>query len=160
IGTAVGAYLMRDDDQAHSDHAERAPRTFDNAHIRDSSWPCVLVMVRDWVQASGFGGTRSKFAPQDMVPKMLFMPDGRMVPVCVVQVTPTDPVAAAPAPTRWPNSYIGAGFPLTIEAQGERRRASVGCLVTDGHTVYAVTNRHVCGPEGTPVFTETRGGIG
>ena len=47
-----------------------------------------------------------------------------------------------------------------MEAQGERRRASVGCLVTDGHVVYALTNRHVCGRAGTPVSVETRGGTG
>ena len=31
--------------------------------------------------------------------------------------------------------------------------ASVGTLVTDGHTVYALTSRHVAGPAGHPVST-------
>ena len=158
IGTAVGAYLIRHNDE--SAKGKPAPRTFDNSGVRDTSWPCILVLVRDWVAATGFGGTDGKFAPQDMVPKMLFMPDGRMVPVCVVQVSPAEAEHAAPADIRWPNSTIGGGFPLTVEAQGERRRASVGCLVTDGHTVYALTNRHVCGKPGAPVSVETRGGAG
>ncbi len=157
VGTAVGAYLIRDSEEKGAHAAE--PRTFANARVRDTSWPCVLVLVRDWVEASGFGGADGKFAPQDMVPKMLFMPDGRMVPVCVVQVSPEPSVAAAPADIRWPDSMIGGGFPLIVDTQGERRRASVGCLVTDGHTVYALTNRHVCGKPGAPVAVQTRSGI-
>lgn len=172
VGTAVGAYLIRDAD-ADEGAAQggrkprRQPRTFENSSVRDISWPCVLVLVRDWVEASGFGGADGRFAPQDMVPKTLFMPDGRIVPVCVVQVSPTEAqpsapagaLALAPADIRWPNSVIGGGFPLTVEAQGERRQASVGCLVTDGHTVYALTNRHVCGRPGTPVSVQTRRGV-
>nr|WP_294523335.1 hypothetical protein [uncultured Rhodopila sp.] len=156
IGTAVGGYLIRDAE--HKPEAKQDPRTFDNARVRDTSWPCVLVLVRNWVEASGFGGDGGRFAPQDMVPKMLFMPDGRMVPVCVVQVSPAEAQASAPADIRWPASYTGGGFPLVVEAQGERRVASVGCLVTDGHTVYALTNRHVCGRPGTPISVPTRNG--
>jgi len=163
VGTAVGAYLIRDADadtgKARSE-VRRQPRTFGNSSVRDISWPCVLVLVRDWVEASGFGGADGTFAPQDMVPKTLFMPDGRVVPVCVVQVSPAEAQASAPANMRWPDSMIGGGFPLLVEAQGERRQASVGCLVTDGHTVYALTNRHVCGRPGTPVSVLTRGGTG
>ncbi len=141
VGTAVGAYLIRDADDGAAKGGRkprRLPRTFENSSVRDISWPCVLVLVRDWVEASGFGGADGKFAPQDMVPKTLFMADGRVVPVCVVQVSPAEAQtsATAPADVRWPNSMIGGGFPLTVEAQGERRQASVGCLVTDGHTVY------------------------
>ncbi len=154
VGTAVGAYLIRDGEASRHD-----PRTFDNASVRDSSWPCVLVLVRDWIEASGFGGVDGRFAPQDMVPKTLYLPDGRVAPVCVVQVSPAEAQAAAPADIRWPDSMIGGGFPLVVEAQGERRRASVGCLVTDGHVVYALTNRHVCGRPGTPVSVQTRGGV-
>lgn len=160
IGTAVGAYLIRDGDSDGHGKASAAPRTFENSRVLDISWPCILVLVRNWVAAHGFGGPNGKFAAQDMVPKMLFMPDGRMVPVCVVQVQPAETIKAAPADIKWPNSAVGGGFPLTVEAQGEHRRASVGCLVTDGHTVYALTNRHVCGRPGSPVSVETRGGAG
>ena len=143
----------------------RPPRTFENSSVRDISWPCVLVLVRDWVEASGFGGADGRFAPQDMVPKTLFMPDGRVIPVCVVQVSPmeaqasapADALALAPADIRWPNSMIGGGFPLIVKAQGERRQASVGCLVTDGHTVYALTNRHVAGEAGEIIYSRLGG---
>ncbi len=63
VGTAVGAYLIRDADGASDAGAgklgaksRRSPRTFENSSVRDVSWPCVLVLVRDWVEASGFGG--------------------------------------------------------------------------------------------------------
>ena len=167
VGTAVGAYLIRDADDGPAKSpgkskakSRRQPRTFQNSSVQDISWPCVLVLVRDWVDASGFGGTDGKFVPQDMVPKTLFMPDGRVVPVCVVQVSPAETQAGAPAGLRWPNSVVGGGFPLTVEAQGERRQASVGCLFTDGHTIFALTNRHVCGRPGTPVSVATRAGSG
>lgn len=159
VGTAVGAYLIRDGDGGAASH--KLPRTFENSSVRDISWPCVLVLVQDWVEASGFGAADGAFAPQDMVPKTLFMPDGRVVPVCVVQVSPVEARAgapSAPADVRWPDSMVGGGFPLVVEAQGERRQASVGCLVTDGHIIYALTNRHVCGRPGTPVSVQTRGG--
>ena len=81
VGTAVGACLIRDADAdtgKAGSKVRRQPRTFGNSSVRDTSWPCVLVMVRDWVEASGFGGADGTFAPQDMVPKTLFMPDGRV----------------------------------------------------------------------------------
>ncbi len=166
VGTAVGAYLIRDaeDGTGKAGAEARPPRTFGNSSVRDISWPCVLVLVRDWVEASGFGGAGGAFTAQDMVPKTLFMADGRVVPVCVVQVSPVEvqqtAQASAPAELRWPSSMAGGGFPLTVEAQGERRQASAGCLVTDGHTVYVLTNRHVCGRPGTPVSAPTRAGVG
>jgi len=111
VGTAVGAYLIRDADDGaaqggHKPH--RPPRTFCNSSVRDSSWPCVLVLVRDWVEASGFGGADGTFAPQDMVPKTLFMPEGRVVPVCVVLVSPAEAQASAPGSC---STRVGGGLP-------------------------------------------------
>jgi hypothetical protein len=40
-----------------------------------------------------------------------------------------------------------------VDVQGEEHAASVGCLVTDGHLVYALTNRHVAGAPGEPVYS-------
>ena len=36
--------------------------------------------------------------------------------------------------------------------QGQEHVASVACLVTDGHKTYALTNRHVAGEAGSPIF--------
>ncbi|WP_434115406.1 S1/P1 Nuclease [Paraburkholderia caffeinilytica] len=166
VGTAVGLYLIRKNDpwpseRAASDEssspAGKGIRTFDNSEVRPYSWPAVIVLVRDWVDATEFG--HGKVDPDHMVPRTLYMPDGRAVPVCVVAVQVSAPSSAAPADTRWPSTYIGGGCPLLAQAQGVERAASVGCLVTDGHTTYALTNRHVCGEPGSPVKARLRGAV-
>ena len=57
VGTAVGSYLIRDSDPKDGtpppeSHSE--PRTFANAHVRRYSWPCILVLVREWLAESDF----------------------------------------------------------------------------------------------------------
>lgn len=54
-------------------------------------------------------------------------------------------------------NFVSGGYPLIVESQGERRIASVGCLVSDGNKIYAVTNKHVVGKEGTEIFTLLNG---
>ena len=162
VGTAVGLYLIRD-----TDHAARlkgtarlprsAERTLGNAHVQDYSWPCILAFVREWMPPERFGGGRDALPPDSALPTRLYMPDGRVVPVCVVKVTPAEIPATPRIRQVWPDAWAGGGYPLEVEVQGETRVASVGCLVTDGHTTYALTNRHVCGAPGEPVFTRVRG---
>src|SRR5262249_39666591 len=41
--------------------------------------------------------------------------------------------------------------------QGREHLASIGGLVTDGHATYALTNRHVTGDPGEPVFARVGG---
>ena len=162
VGTAIGLYLIRDADEAarragrpHDiDHS--AERRLDNARVQDYSWPCVLAFVREWLRPDQFGG-QGQHRPDRAVPTRLYMPDGRIVPVCVVKVTPGAPADPDAVRPNWPDGMIGGGFPLLIEAQGAQRVASVGCLVTDGHTIYALTNRHVSGGVGDPVYTRLRG---
>ena len=162
VGTAVGLYLIRDADhqarlkgQPVPDHA--AERRLDNAHAQDYSWPCILAFVKEWMPASQFGAGEGRVAPDNAVPLRLYMPDGRIVPVCVVRVTPAEVSPTAQIRLAWPDSLAGGGYPLAVEVQGAERVASVGCLVTDGHTTYALTNRHVCGAPGEPVYTRLRG---
>ncbi|MFS2033535.1 S1/P1 Nuclease [Polaromonas sp. CT11-55] len=163
VGTAVGLYLIRRSDPwpdaknpvKKSAGKKKVERTFANSEVRPYSWPCMLVMVDEWVEEKAFSS--SKLHPQDMVPKMLYLPDGRVVPVCVVKVEPQAP-ATKPLPSWiWPEAAIGGGFPLLIRNQGLLRTASAGCLVSDGHTIYALTNRHVCGEPGEPVHARLRG---
>jgi hypothetical protein len=94
VGTAVGRYLIRRQGVAHSE-----PRTFANSEVRDMSWPCVLVVVSDWVERKRFRGDGSDKSPYDIVPKALFMPDGRKVPVCLVHAEPAQP--PPPAVPSW-----------------------------------------------------------
>jgi hypothetical protein len=163
IGTAVGLYRIRKTDNWPSDRsaatekrkpAEPKPvRTFENSEVRDYSWPCVLVLVDTWVEADRFGTGRSKLPPEEMVPRTLYLPDGRTVPVCVVQVDRTVPDQQLLPTWVWPKTVVGGGFPLISSTQGQDNIASVGTLVTDGHTVFALTSRHVAGPAGHPVAT-------
>src|SRR5262249_60519870 len=90
--------------------------------------------------------------PDQMVPRALFLPDGRVVPTCVVRVEEQDAPAASADTPSFPRGLIGGGFALTSSLQGRDRLGSVGCLVTDGHLTYALTNRHVAGEAGGKNF--------
>jgi hypothetical protein len=165
IGTAIGLYLIRTDDPwpGPNDPSPERPtpatkaKTLADSEVRPYSWPCVLAFVDRWEPESAFTGADGP-SPQDLLPETLYLPDGRTVPLCVVTVE-----RGAPAPDRfvstpWPDSQAGGGFGLVVRSQEMERRASVGCLVSDGHTVYALTNRHVCGEPGQRISAQTRGG--
>src|SRR5215813_11315670 len=131
VGTAIGLYLIRKNDpwpdrQSPADGRANNPatyaRTFENSEVRPYSWPCILVLVKEWVDADAFRGQRS---PASMIPPTLYLPDGRAAPVCVVEVQPGEPKPSPNLATRWPDSYLGGGFPLLQEVQGEEHVASV-----------------------------------
>lgn len=143
VGTAVGYYLIRKDEAWPGRKGEgRSPvvkksyaRKLSNSEVRDYSWPCVLAFVRKWADEAEFGQGR-KYDPARIVPKTLYMPDGRAVPVCVVEAPPSaiaEPDAPAIGPR--PAATLGGGCPILVEAQGELRRATAGALVGDGHAV-------------------------
>jgi hypothetical protein len=159
VGTAVGRYLIRKAEEWPTKNARVAPkistpRTFANSEVRPYSWPCVLALVSEWIDVKAFG---ADIDPTNAIPRAIYMPDGRTVPICVVLVEQHTPFEAPPARTAYPDFLIGGGFPLSLDVQGVRRNASVGCLVSDGHSTYALTNRHVVGDAGTPVFATLRG---
>jgi hypothetical protein len=161
VGTAIGLSRIRKTDPWPSGHhpntlartarPTKAERTLDNSEVRDYSSPCVLVFVDTWVDADEFGTSSEQVPFDDLVPRILFMADGRAVPVCVVKVDPAAPTETLLPERSWPSGRIGGGFPLVSTVQGEENLASVGALVTDGHTVYALTSRHVAGPHGHEV---------
>ena len=169
VGTAVGLYLIRKTDllpeqvkalnpEEHKAYERgRGERTLAESEVRDYSWPCVLAFVSAWVHEEQFGGEGRELHPEEMVPKTLYMPDGRMVPVCVVKVEQGEPDPGRQPQWNWPRSLFGGGMPIIVEPQQQVRQATAGCLVTDGHTTYALTSRHVCGHEGEPVYTLSRG---
>jgi hypothetical protein len=170
VGTAIGLYFIRNSDPTPEEQRElekrareggkplpkKGVRRLDNSGIREYSWPCVHAFVRKWVDDDEFGGGSGQLHPQDMVPKTLYMPDGRMVPVCVTLVE-----QGAPAPTvprwKWPGGLFGGGMPIAVQTQERERVATSGGLVTDGHKIYALTSRHVCGNDGEPVYTFAAG---
>ena len=113
IGTAVGLYLIRDEEKWPQEGRYQKltyARTFGNSHVRQYSWPCILVLVRDWINEEDFG-RKGGPDPWDVVPKRLFLPDGRVVPVCVVWTPPT------------PQMRRGHGRRL----RGRTRRSAAGC---------------------------------
>ena len=167
VGTAIGLYLIRKSDPTPEEEKalcraegkekvrdrDKGPRTLENSEVREYSWPCILAFVRDWVSKSEFGGARA----QDIIPKTLYMPDGRMVPVCVVKVEQGTPDPGRLPDWHWPTKLFGGGMPIIVDSQEQKREATAGCLVSDGHTTYLLTSRHVCGSEGGPVFTLSAG---
>jgi hypothetical protein len=152
IATAVGRYRIRRDDSWPNDrkvvHGTGA-RTLENSEVRPYSWPAVLVFVNEWVSADRFAVAPNH--PSDIVPTTLYCPDGRRIPVCVIEA-PRDPVSPdALVPLRHPLNNIGGGSQVLVDVQGRRHAATVACLVSDGHTAYALTNRHVAGVAGQVV---------
>jgi hypothetical protein len=165
VGTALGRYLIRKSDPWPRGRTEltrresaplpaggrKEPKRLDNAEVRRYSWPCILVFVDTWADEDDFGS--AGVGIEELVPRALHLPNGSRVPVCVVHAPPSQEPPAPSFPRAFPKHVIGGGYPLLLEVQGAERFASIGCLVSDGHTVYALTNRHVAGAPGEVVYT-------
>jgi hypothetical protein len=155
MGTAIGYYLIRKSDpplkkRSVGERGERGERTLANSEVRDYSWPCILVFVDQWKRDE-------ELHWKDVVPASLYLDGHRKVPVCVVLAPKMDALEVPIRPVVYPSSRIGGGFPLIADVQGRQHIASIGCLVRDGHTVYALTNRHVTGEEGEVVYARIAG---
>ena len=163
VGTAIGLYRIRNDDPwpdenrqiAHQTRAAEGRTAEAGAHVRELRDPRLLLALRPrlgrhWQKPTDFA-RRGTLAADQAIPKTLYMPDGRMVPVCVVKVT-----RSAPDPRRIPGLAVAEGrdrrrFPARQQTQGSDRVASVGSLVTDGHTVYALHEPARGRPDGSSV---------
>jgi len=158
FATAIGLYLIRDldpdaiDPAAIQKIAKSKPRTLRNASPKQWSWPCVLVFVDKWAELDDF-----RKSPEQAVPPMLYLPDGRVIPTCVVFAEPGTTSHAGTNPPIFPSDLLGGGYPCLSHVQGMDRIASIGCLVTDGDGVYALTNRHVAGPAGRVIKSVVSG---
>lgn len=166
VATAIGRYFIRSDEDwptaghphvpmKHSAATKKGPRTLANSEIRPYSWPCVLVFVSEWLDPEDFG--KGGFPHDDYVPSALYTPDGRVVPVCVIQAERSEAEPPSVQNLTFPETVIGGGYPIVVDVQGQEHVASIGCLVTDGHLVYAMTNRHVAGAPGETVYTYLNG---
>jgi hypothetical protein len=166
VGTAIGRYLIRKDDpypnpekNRYSDKATtlikktKPPRTLENSEVREYSWPCVLVFVSRWESDSAFDNQTRSIS--DYVPKTIYLEDGRSVPICIVHapLVETMPPPIDPEKLVFPEKYLSGGYPVSTEVQGEEHFASLGCLLSDGHNIYALTNRHVTGEPGEKLYT-------
>src|SRR5262245_3833830 len=157
--TAIGRYLLHEDDW-YADHPPGSrkpkgykkpsgPRTLANSVIRPWSWPAVLVFVKRWEQPAKLG--------TNAVPQTLYLPDGRVVPVCVIEAAPdTQPPRTTPVP--FPTTpLIGGGYIFLGQNQGQEQFGTIACLVRKGGMYYALTNRHVAGGRGEGVNADIRG---
>ena len=147
LATAIGRYLIRKGDW-YATHAPQdprpknvkkatAPRTLENSVVRPWSWPAVLVFVKTWESTRALG--------VDEIPRAIHLPDGRVVPTCVVLAEPDEaPPPQVPGPSQT-TGLIGGGFACVRQHQGALHSGTFGCLVTREGTYYALTNRHVAG---------------
>ncbi|TRW21090.1 hypothetical protein FMM05_20595 [Flavobacterium zepuense] len=160
VGTAIGRYRIRQenvkDGKIFIDHKTpvKSERTLSNSMIVDESWPCILVFVEKWLHESDF----RKGDYNQAIPKNIYMPDGRIVPICVVAapVEEQSDILVDETKLQFPDSAIGGGYPLIIDSQGIKKIASIGCIVTDGNKYYALTNKHVLGSTGDIIYTRLR----
>jgi len=158
IATAVGCYLIRKGDSWPGDAHKvkgRGVKNFETAEVRPYSWPCILVFVEKWVDESDMKA--QGYGVHDLIPDRLFMPDGKVVPVCVVEAPQELVARQEPMHPRLPKNFLGGGYPVIADVQGEQHIASIGCLVTDGHLVYALTNRRVAGKAGETLYAPLEG---
>ncbi|MFO0899965.1 MAG: hypothetical protein U0836_21240 [Pirellulales bacterium] len=160
VATAIGRYRIRTEDSwpepdGTVKHKGTGPRTLGNSEVRPYSWPAILVFVDEWVDVDSFGKDK-RYDPSQMVPRTLFLPNGRKAPVCVTLV---EKVAQAPATRaiRFPLNNIGGGNPIIADVQGREHVATIACLVSDGHRTYALTNRHVAGDAGEVLYSRLNG---
>lgn len=163
VATAIGRYRIRKGDwyETHPPGTEppknrkrpKGPRTLFNSVTTDWSWPCVLVFVDEWVERAAWrkGKAGRGLEPDQFIPRSLYLPDGRVVPTCVVHLERSEARPDPPPLGRFPGPFVGGGYPLLTKVQGASRVGSLGCLVTDGHQAFALTNRHVTGAEGASV---------
>jgi hypothetical protein len=154
VGTAIGSYRKR-----KAGVSKEMPKTLANTEIRRGySWPCVLVFVNEWIKKLQFGkaGKAGK-ALDDFLPRRLYLPDGREIPVCVI-LTEWNRSSSDTLPgMKFPGNVIGGGYPVMTVVQGKERWATLGCLVSDGRITYGLTNAHVVGQPGEKLMTILNG---
>jgi len=156
FATAVGLYLIRgsDPDSSHDAPLDRAghrhpdapARTLLNSTVKDWSWPCILVFVTQWQTLEEL-----RTDPDHVVPPFVYMPDGRMVPICVVLAESSDLPPRSLPPSAVDATTFGIGCPMYVDAQGMRRMGTAACMVSDGSDFYVLTNTHLAGQSGRSV---------
>jgi hypothetical protein len=160
VATAIGRYLIRKTEideygnSAPTPHkTQKTKRTLENSVVTGFSWPCVLVFVNKWEDDTILAERNTG----DIVPKSIYMPDGRVIPICVVEAPTTNNVDTTIDASKltFPTNLMGGGFPVKVSSQNAEHIASAGCIVSDGHTYYLLTNKHVAGNAGQQVTSIT-----
>lgn len=144
VATAIGLYRIRRDDPNYhnpaksSEKAHLQERTLGNSSVKEWSWPCILVFVNKWIQ-------EKELEPGEKIPSLLYLPDGRVIPTCPILVQESDVSANHDSEMVFSDQFYGGSYLILSKTQNKEHFATVGCLVTDGNLVYALTNKHVTG---------------
>ena len=89
------------------------------------------------------------------------MPDGRIIPTCTVLIHENDISTNHSPAVVFSDHLYGGSYLVLSDVQNKEHLATVGCLVTDGNLVYALTNKHVTGEhndrEQQEIFTIIQG---
>ena len=161
FSTAIGRYYIRNSDvdaaqsSAHPARkrlSQAEPRTLLNSAIQEWSWPCILVFVHRWQTLDEL-----QSQPENVIPPFVYMPDGRIVPICVILAESAKLPTRAIDPSRLGSTSLGIGSPIYVDAQRMRRMGTVACMVSDGSDFYVLTNAHLAGQAGRPVHALLRG---
>ncbi len=157
--TAIGLYRIRKKDSwptangPGKNHFSYA-RSLANSEVRPYSWPAILVFVDNWQTPVELARN-----PGALVPKTLYLPDGRGVPVCIIQAPKEQSNQTAPRDISYPLNNIGGGWPVIADVQNRKYLATIACLVTDGHKTYGLTNHHVTGEDGEVLYSKLGGDL-
>ena len=89
--------------------------------------------------------TEQDLGPGQKIPSLLYLPDGRIIPTCTILIHENDVLTNNNAPVVFSDQLYGGSYPILSDVQNKEHIATVGCLVTDGNLVYALTNKHVTG---------------
>lgn len=158
VATAIGYYRFHPDDEAAKNKDTRQfPGSFDKEKylhdtiVTPNSYPSVLIFVKNWF-------TRQEMAKKidQYIPPHLYLRDGRVIPTCVLRAKREEHAAPPLSKIRFPSRLFGGGFPVFIEQQGQKRIGTIGCLVSDGNRVFALTNRHIAGKKQDKIFTQVK----
>jgi hypothetical protein len=167
VATAIGRFRVRREELSKIQQPidanqvkikmDSPEKTLQNTVVPPGAFPCILVFVSEWLTVKAM-----EDRPDQVVPRFLYLPDGRMIPTCVIKVTRKEQDIPSLSDLNFPNEMLGGGYPIVTEVQGEQHLASIGCLVSDGDSVYALTNKHVVGEhieggDGREVFTFVNG---
>jgi hypothetical protein len=159
VATAIGYYRIRREDTPPGVKPKvqgHGPRTLMNSEVRAYSWPAVLVFVDEWLAEEEFAKGH-RYHLEEMVPKTLYLRDGRQIPACVIEAPREAESSTEPPSVRYPLNNIGSGHPVLVDVQNNQHVATIACLVSDGHRTYALTNRHVTGEAGQEVSSKLGG---
>ncbi|MGA2531430.1 MAG: hypothetical protein ABSG19_00195 [Candidatus Aminicenantales bacterium] len=157
VATAIGRFYIRESDNdikvpgQVKRYGDGGARTLVNSKVTDWSWPCVLVFVDRWFTFQELGKQ-----PDQTVPRLLYMPDGRVIPTCVIYLEEAPKEEAGVEHLSFASKVLGGGYFCFTESQQVQRIGTLGCLVRKEGDLYALTCGHVAGSPENEIFTYVR----